>query len=74
MASGLMVRVAFIEEEDPLRVRFGSVLCLLSLDFCTTLGSNNQLLCRKGEWCLSPTIGIQAWGLCSRPFILYPAL
>lgn len=75
MVSGLVVKVSFIEEEDSLRVHFRSVLCLISLGFCTTLGNNNQLLCRKGEYlCLSPTVGIQAWGLCSKPFILYPAL
>lgn len=49
VASGLVVKVSFIEEEDPLRVHFRSVLCLIFLGFCTTLGNNNQLLCRKGE-------------------------
>lgn len=53
LASGLMVKVSFIEEgRDPVRVHFRSVLCQISPDFCAILNNNNQSLCinRVGYW------------------------
>lgn len=48
-----MVKVSFLEEEDPLRVCFRSVLCLISLDFCTKLDNNKIIISfciEKGSW------------------------
>lgn len=46
LASGLMVKVSFIEEEVDLeRVHFWSVLYQVSLYFCAILSDNYQFLC-----------------------------
>lgn len=48
LVSGLMVKVSFIEEGDPVKVHFRSFVYPISPDFCAMLDNNNRLLCKNG--------------------------
>lgn len=47
LASGLMVKVSFMEEGDIVRVHFRSVVRQDLPPLLCNLGNNNQLLCRN---------------------------